>query len=94
MNKIYWYKLETHFGPGHQATEIRYFFEQIKLKKEYLKDYATEEADSVSRRFDCSAYTTVISVRKPPQEVIEKMRSDARGSIARGKYMLSILKDL
>lgn len=90
---LYWYKLETHFGPGHQGVEIRYFFTEHKLNKESKHEYEHEEAESISRQYDCSAITNIEYIKKPPHEVIVQKRDNAKLAIADALYIIDALKD-
>ena len=86
--KLYWYKLESHFGPGHQSTEIRYLYTTGLLNRSARKEEETEEAYRIGNRYDTQVVTRLRLVKTVPDDVIKTMREEAERTI---KYMQSRL---
>ena len=92
--KYVWYKLESHFGPGHQSTEIRYFYSPGVLDRASRKDIEIEECHEIASRYDTQCVTRLRIVKKVPPEEIARLRSNAERKIRNAEGMIEALKQL
>jgi len=91
--KIHWYKLESHFGPGHQSTEIRYVFFNEELSEEDQGEQEQYECDRIANHYYCQCVTDMESVDRPPQKVIHKMWQDALDRMTAAIETLKVLQE-
>lgn len=92
--KYVWYKLESHYGAGHQGTEIRYFYSTGELDKSTREEIEHEEAFSLASRYDTGCITRLRKVQSVPPEEIEKLRSNAKRTIRNSRALLKALDEL
>ena len=92
--KYVWYKLESHFGAGHQSTEIRYFYWPGEIDKSSREEIEREECHEIANRYDTGCVTRLRKVQSVPPEEIEKLRSNAKRTIRNSRAMLQALREL
>lgn len=92
--KYVWYKLESHFGAGHQSTEIRYLYSTGEFDKETRKEIEREECHEIANRYDTGCVTRLRKVQTVPPEEIEKLRSNAKRTIRNSRALLQALNEL
>lgn len=89
---VYWYKLESHYGAGHQSTEIRYLFFQEKLSDMMVEDYQIEECDRVSLYGNYQCVTRMELIDSPPPEAVQEMLTKAEQRRDNAEYVIGVLK--
>ena len=93
-NKIRWWKLESHFGAGHQSTKITYLHTRGEVSNEDLQDMEDTECQKIAGMYFTNCTTSMIQVDTIPKEEKEDILSCALSRIRHAEREISALESL